>query len=118
MTDPLSIPSGPPSGISAEVPTGSCSATIDPANGTAVGPDEPTEFRRGLGLFDATMVVVGAMIGSGIFMVSADMSRLVGSPGWLLVAWLVTGVLTVTAALSYGELAAMMPHAGGQYVYL
>jgi APA family basic amino acid/polyamine antiporter len=81
-------------------------------------PDEATEFHRGLGLFDATMVVVGAMIGSGIFMVSADMCRLIGSPGWLLVAWLVTGILTVTAALSYGELAAMMPHAGGQYVYL
>jgi APA family basic amino acid/polyamine antiporter len=80
--------------------------------------DEETEFRRGLGLFDATMVVVGAMIGSGIFVVSADMSRLIGSPGWLLVAWLVTGVMTVSAALSYGELAAMMPHAGGQYVFL
>src|SRR6476619_8573006 len=77
-----------------------------------------TEFTRGLGLFDSTMVVVGSMIGSGIFIVSADMARTVGSPGWLLVAWLITGVLTVTAALSYGELAAMMPHAGGQYVYL
>ena len=77
-----------------------------------------TEFTRGLGLYDATMVVVGSMIGSGIFIVSADMARLVGSPGWLLLAWLVTGILTVTAALSYGELAAMMPRAGGQYVYL
>jgi APA family basic amino acid/polyamine antiporter len=77
-----------------------------------------TEFRRGLGLFDATMVVIGSMIGSGIFIVSAGMSRNLGSPGWLLVAWLITGVLTVTAALSYGELAAMMPRAGGQYVYL
>src|SRR5262245_58137868 len=77
-----------------------------------------TEFRRGLGLFDATMVVIGSMIGSGIFLVSATMARYLGSPGWLLVAWLVTGVLTVTAALSYGELAAMMPRAGGQYVYL
>src|SRR5215207_2979553 len=56
-----------------------------------------TEFTRGLGLYDATMVVVGSMIGSGIFIVSADMARLVGSPGWLLLAWLVTGVLTVTA---------------------
>jgi APA family basic amino acid/polyamine antiporter len=64
------------------------------------------------------MVVVGSMIGSGIFFVSADMARGLGSPGWLLVAWLVTGILTVTAALSYGELAAMMPRAGGQYVYL
>ncbi len=77
-----------------------------------------TEFTRGLGLFDATMVVVGSMIGSGIFIVSADMARLIGSPGWLLVAWGLTGVLTVSAALSYGELAAMMPRAGGQYVYL
>src|SRR6476659_6234333 len=64
------------------------------------------------------MVVVGSMIGSGIFIVSADMARTVGSPGWLLVAWLIAGVLTITAALSYGELAAMMPRAGGQYVYL
>ena len=77
-----------------------------------------TEFTRGLGLFDSTMVVVGSMIGSGIFIVSADMARTIGSPGWLLVAWLIAGVLTVTAALSYGELAAMMPRAGGQYVYL
>lgn len=77
-----------------------------------------TEFTRALGLYDSTMIVVGGMIGSGIFIVSADMARLVGSPGWLLVAWLVTGVLTMTAALSYGELAAMMPRAGGQYVYL
>src|SRR4051794_27154933 len=77
-----------------------------------------TEFKRGLGLFDATMVVIGSMIGSGIFIVSAEMGQLLGSPGWLLVAWAVTGVLTVTAALSYGELAAMMPRAGGQYVYL
>jgi len=77
-----------------------------------------TEFHRGLGLFDATMVVVGSMIGSGIFIVSAEMARLIGSPGWLLVAWLITGVLTVAGALSYGELAAMMPRAGGMYVYL
>src|SRR5258708_2067887 len=77
-----------------------------------------TEFNRGLGLYDSTMVVVGSMIGSGIFIVSADMSRNIGSPGWLLVAWLVTGLLTVVGALSYGELAAMMPRAGGQYVYL
>ena len=77
-----------------------------------------TEFTRGLGLYDSTMVVVGSMIGSGIFIVSADMARDIGSPGWLLVAWLLTGVLTVVGALSYGELAAMMPRAGGQYVYL
>jgi basic amino acid/polyamine antiporter, APA family len=75
-------------------------------------------FRRELGLFDSTMVVAGSMIGSGIYIVSAAMARELGSPGWLLVAWAITGVLTITAALSYGELAAMMPHAGGQYVYL
>src|SRR6266699_1718406 len=75
-------------------------------------------FVRGLNLFDATMIVIGTMIGSGIFIVSADMARLIGSPGWLLIAWGVTGVLTVAAALSYGELAALMPRAGGQYVYL
>jgi len=77
-----------------------------------------TEFHRGLGLYDSTMVVVGSMIGSGIFLVSAEMGRTIGSPGWLLVAWLLTGALTVVGALSYGELAAMMPRAGGQYVYL
>src|SRR6516225_468943 len=76
------------------------------------------EFHRGLGLYDSTMVVVGSMIGSGIFIVSADMARTVGSPGWLLGAWVLTGLLTVVGALSYGELAAMMPRAGGQYVYL
>jgi APA family basic amino acid/polyamine antiporter len=64
------------------------------------------------------MVVIGSMIGSGIFLVSADMSRTIGSPGWLLVAWALAGVLTIVGALSYGELAAMMPRAGGQYVYL
>jgi APA family basic amino acid/polyamine antiporter len=83
---------------------------------TDVGLD--TEFKRGLGLFDSTMVVVGSMIGSGIFIVSAEMSRYVGSAGWLLVAWALTGALTIVGALSYGELAAMMPRAGGQYVYL
>src|SRR5437763_10517171 len=75
-------------------------------------------FIRGLGLLDSKMIVAGSMIGSGIFIVSADMSRQVGSPGWLLVAWLITGFLTIVGALSYGELAAMMPKAGGQYVYL
>jgi APA family basic amino acid/polyamine antiporter len=77
-----------------------------------------TEFTRGLGLFDSTMVVAGSMIGSGIFIVSASMARDLGSAGWLLMAWVITGALTITAALSYGELAAMMPRAGGQYVYL
>jgi APA family basic amino acid/polyamine antiporter len=76
------------------------------------------EFGRGLGLFDSTMLVVGVMIGSGIFIVSADMSRHIGSPGWLLVAWGITGALTIAGALSYGELSAMMPQAGGMYVYL
>ena len=80
--------------------------------------DEKTGFVRGLGLLDSTTIVAGSMIGSGIFIVSSDMSRQVGSPGWLLVAWAVTGLLTVIGALSYGELAAMMPKAGGQYVYL
>src|SRR5919198_1413792 len=75
-------------------------------------------FRRELGLYDSTMVVAGSMIGSGIYIVSAAMARQVGAGGWLLIAWIITGVLTITAALSYGELAAMMPHAGGQYVYL
>jgi APA family basic amino acid/polyamine antiporter len=76
------------------------------------------KFVRGLGLLDSTMLVAGSMIGSGIFIVSAIIARQVGSPGWLLVVWIVTGLLTLMAALSYGELAAMMPKAGGQYVYL
>ena len=80
--------------------------------------DKKTGFVRGLGLLDSTTIVAGSMIGSGIFIVSAEMARQVGSPGWLLVAWIVTGLLTVIGALSYGELAAMMPKAGGQYVYL
>jgi APA family basic amino acid/polyamine antiporter len=75
-------------------------------------------FIQGLGLADSTMLVAGSMVGSGIFIVSADIARQVGSAGWLLAAWLVTGLLTLSAALSYGELAAMMPRAGGQYVYL
>jgi basic amino acid/polyamine antiporter, APA family len=73
---------------------------------------------RGLSLLDATMIVVGSMIGSGIFIVSAESSRLVGSPGWLLVAWALAGVLTITGALCCAELAAMWPRAGGQYVFL
>ena len=76
------------------------------------------KFVRGLGLLDSTMLVAGSMIGSGIFIVSSIIARQVGSPGWLLIVWIVTGLLTVMAALSYGELAAMMPKAGGQYVYL
>src|SRR5678816_2955639 len=75
-------------------------------------------FVRELGLLDSTMIVAGSMIGSGIFIVPADIARQVGSAGWLLMVWVVTGLLTIAAALSYGELAAMMPRAGGQYVYL
>ena len=79
---------------------------------------EITSFKPSLGLFDATMIVAGSMIGSGIFIVSADMLKDMGSAGWLLAAWLITGFMTLTAALSYGELSAMYPKAGGQYVYL
>ncbi|HEV7516551.1 MAG TPA: amino acid permease [Thermoanaerobaculia bacterium] len=80
--------------------------------------DRSTGFVRELGTWDSTMIVAGSMIGSGIFIVSADIGRLMGSAGWLILVWVVTGLLTVAAALSYGELAAMMPKAGGQYVYL
>jgi basic amino acid/polyamine antiporter, APA family len=75
-------------------------------------------FVRAIGLFDGTMIVVGSMIGSGIFIVAAEISRQTGSPSGLLLTWIITGLLTISAALSYGELAAMFPHAGGQYVYL
>ncbi|MDR6562104.1 MULTISPECIES: amino acid permease [unclassified Arcicella] len=75
-------------------------------------------FKRSLSLLDATMIVAGSMIGSGIFIVSADITRNVGSAGWLLVVWLITGLLTLIAAISYGELSAMFPKAGGQYIYL
>jgi basic amino acid/polyamine antiporter, APA family len=78
----------------------------------------PTSFKQSLGLFDATMVVAGSMIGSGIFIVSADIIRNVGSAGWLIAVWLITGFMTITAAVSYGELSGMYPKAGGQYVYL
>ena len=78
----------------------------------------PAKLERGLGLLDATMIVVGSMIGSGIFITSAESSRLVGSPGWLLMAWALAGVLTLTGALCCAELAAMWPRAGGQYVFL
>jgi APA family basic amino acid/polyamine antiporter len=85
---------------------------------TTAPPESDQKFVRGLGLLDSTMLVAGSMIGSGIFIVSSIIGRQVGAPGWLLVVWIVTGVLTLMAALSYGELAAMMPKAGGQYVYL
>jgi APA family basic amino acid/polyamine antiporter len=79
---------------------------------------ESRHFKRDLNLFDASMLVIGSMIGSGIFIVSADIARTVGSPGLLLLVWLITGVVTVIGALSYGELAGMMPRAGGLYIYL
>jgi basic amino acid/polyamine antiporter, APA family len=91
----------------------------DPVQSTnEIASTEKTRLVRSLSLLDATMIVVGSMIGSGIFLVSAESSRLVGSPGWLLVAWALAGVLTITGALSCAELAAMMPRAGGQYVFL
>lgn len=73
---------------------------------------------KGLGLFDSVMIVAGSMIGSAIFIVTADMSRQLGSMGWVMMSWLLAGFLTITGALAYGELATMMPKAGGQYVYL
>lgn len=76
------------------------------------------QFKKSLNLFDSAAITMGSMIGSGIFIVSADIARNVGSPGWLLVVWGITTVMTVLAAVSYGELASMMPHAGGIYIYL
>ncbi len=80
--------------------------------------EQQEDFKRELGLLDGTMLVVGSMIGSGIFIVSSDMVRQVGSAGWLIAIWILTGFITVIAAVSYGELSAMFPKAGGQYVYL
>src|SRR5215212_10935931 len=80
--------------------------------------EQQTGFKPTLGLFDGTMIVAGYMIGSGIFIVSADITRNVGSAGWLILVWLITGFMTITAAVSYGELSGMFPKAGGQYVYL
>src|SRR5688572_31970268 len=80
--------------------------------------DSDSHLVRGLSLLDATMIVVGSMIGSGIFIVSAESSRLLGAPGWLLVAWALAGVMTITGALCFGELAAAMPKAGGPYVFM
>jgi APA family basic amino acid/polyamine antiporter len=80
--------------------------------------DSTHKFRASLGLTDATLIVVGSMIGSGIFIVSADITRNVGSAGWLILVWVITGLMTLTAAVSYGELSGMFPKAGGQYVYL
>src|SRR3954464_844734 len=89
-------------------------AKTDPA----VMTEQKSGFVKGLGLTDATTLVMGSMIGSGIFIVSADVGRQVGSPGLLLICWLLGALLTIVAALSYGELAAAIPDAGGQYVYL
>ena len=86
-------------------------STTDPAPSS-------DQFNRSLGLLDSTLIVSGSMIGSGIFIVTASMARNLGSPGWLMMLWIMTGILTVAAALSYGELAGMMPKAGGQYVYI
>lgn len=80
--------------------------------------EQTASFKPTLSLFDGTMIVAGSMIGSGIFIVSADITRNVGSAGWLIAVWLITGFMTLTAALSYGELSGMFPRAGGQYVYL
>jgi len=80
--------------------------------------EQKTSFKPSLGLIDATMLVAGSMIGSGIFIVSADIVRNVGSSGWMILVWVITGFMTLAAALSYGELSAMFPKAGGQYVYL
>ncbi len=88
-----------------------------PTEAVSISPQTRT-FKRELGLRSSTMIVMGSMIGSGIFIVSADIARTVGAPGMLLLVWAITGILTLIAALSYGELAAMMPEAGGQYVYL
>ena len=85
---------------------------------TETTPKSSREFVRAMTLTDATMLVAGSMIGSGIFIVSADISRTVGSPFWLLMAWVVAGIVTILGALAYGELAAMYPRAGGQYVFL
>jgi basic amino acid/polyamine antiporter, APA family len=94
------------------------SSVPSPAQKASAHHSDSAHLVRGLSLLDAIMIVIGSMIGSGIFLVSAESSRLVGSPGWLLVAWAVAGVLTITGALSCAELAAMMPRAGGQYVFL
>jgi APA family basic amino acid/polyamine antiporter len=87
-------------------------------NQTNAMTEQQPAFKKSFGLLDATMIVAGSMIGSGIFIVSADITRNVGSAGWLIVVWLITGFMTITAAVSYGELSGMFPKAGGQYVYL
>ena len=109
------IPSDPkPASDSLHAPEDQGAETVALLDAASSAP----HFVRGMGLFSATAIVMGSMIGSGIFIVSADMSRTVGSPALLIAAWLLTAAMTITGALSYGELAAMMPKAGGQYVYL
>ena len=81
-------------------------------------PTSNTQLVQGLGLLDATTLVMGSMIGSGVFIVAADIGRQVGSPGLMMMTWVVTALMSIAGALCYGELAAAMPHAGGQYVYL
>ena len=96
----------------------SSSSVVSGQGPAAKGSSADQELVKGLGLTSATTIVMGSMIGSGIFIVSADIARLVDSPALLIAAWLVTGFMTIVGALTYGELAAMMPHAGGQYIYL
>ena len=96
----------------------SVAAPKSPSGSTNPMQESNPEFVKAMTLTDATMLVAGSMIGSGIFIVSASMSRTLGSPFWLLFAWIVTGVMTLLGALAYGELAAMFPRAGGQYVFL
>src|SRR5499427_3308288 len=93
-------------------------ADVRPAAVASTAPGAASELVKGLGLTSATTLVMGSMIGSGIFIVSAEIAREVNSPGLLILAWAITGFMTIVGALSYGELAAMMPKAGGQYVYL
>ena len=107
------MPEGPPPAKGQSTPP----PGTKPREGTLES-EKPAGAAATLGLFDATTIVAGSMIGSGIFLVSSDIARLTGSAGWLLAVWVLAGTLTVAAALSYGELAAMFPKAGGQYVYL
>src|SRR6201989_655347 len=98
--------------------TTEAAATNEASAANKAGARTPKHLERGMSLLDATMIVVGSMIGSGIFITSSESARLVGSPGWLLAAWAGAGVLAITGALCCAELAAMMPRAGGQYVFL
>src|SRR5215813_7582529 len=110
------MPGAPPA--RRDVSTQTSSSTPAPASDWDIHSHQDKELVQALGLTSATMLVMGSMIGSGIFIVSAEISRQVNSPALLLGAWLVTGFMTIVGALCYGELAAMMPRAGGQYVYL